>query len=52
MGFELATWRVSATLSRHNSARDDEHDALWADMIARLQAIINEPKYEPITPFD
>lgn len=48
MGYDSRELKVSATVSRHNSPRDDEHDALWDELQARIEAIINEPKYEPI----
>jgi hypothetical protein len=48
MGREAVGMRYSATVSRHNSERDAEDDALWADFRGRVRAIADEPKYEPI----
>lgn len=39
---------ISATVSRHNSEKDVEHDALWADLSDRVRSIVEEPKYESI----
>jgi hypothetical protein len=49
MGYDSRELRITASVSRHNSDKDDEHDALWADLCARVEAIVNEPQYEPIT---
>lgn len=48
MGRESVELKVVASVSRHNSPKDDEHDALWAELHDRIQAIVEEPKYEPI----
>lgn len=48
MGYELVDFKVIASLSRHNSDKDKEHDRLWEDATKRIEEIINDPKYKPI----
>lgn len=48
MGYEHMQLRVIASVSRHNSLRDAEHDALWDDLCARVQAIVKDPIYRAI----
>lgn len=48
MGYDRCELTVSATVSRHNSPRDDEHDALWDELRARVEAVVSDPKYTPI----
>lgn len=48
MGYDSRELRVSAAVSRHNSPRDDEHDALWDELRAKIEAIVSDPKYVPI----
>ena len=48
MGREGAHAEIFASLSRHNDENDAQHDALWADLTARVRAIVNEPQYETI----
>lgn len=40
--------KVVGTVSRHNSTRDDEHDALVEELRHRLTEIVEEPKYREI----
>lgn len=44
MGYDQATHEVHiyARLSRHNDERDDEHDALWAELCQRVDAAVDE----------
>lgn len=48
MGADITRLVYQARVSRHNSPRDAEDDALWADFCARVQAIADEPQYERI----
>jgi hypothetical protein len=50
MGHDFEKITVGVTLSRYGATRDDEDDALWADLQARIEAIAAEPRYEPIRP--
>lgn len=53
MGRESVTViKVVATVSRHNSDEDKEHDALVEDLHDRLAAIVKEPKYKAIGAWD
>lgn len=56
MGYETV-WvlpRVTAHVSRHNSDKDREHDALAEELGTALREavsdIINHPRYQPINP--
>ena len=51
MGYDYKEYTVCAHVSRHNSPKDEEHDALWAEMIERIKKIVNDPKYQPIDPW-
>ncbi len=48
MGYERLKFSVECLLSRHNSEKDKEHDALWAELRLKVEDIVNEPKYEEI----
>lgn len=48
MGYDSATLRVSASLSRHNSPKDKEHDKLWDEFVSRVTAIAKEEKFQAI----
>ena len=48
MGYESVQIRVYAAVSRHNSPRDVEHDQLWAEVAARIRAVVEDEKYRPI----
>jgi hypothetical protein len=48
MGFERVTFVITATLSRHNSDKDERHDKLWDEVTKRIEEIINDPKYTEI----
>jgi hypothetical protein len=50
MGWSYEAFSISAHLSSHNSEQDDIHEALWADLCRRIEELINEEKYKPITP--
>lgn len=50
MGYERNTLQLSATLSKHNSPRDDEHEQLWEELRAQVQQVIDDPRYAAITP--
>lgn len=48
MGFQRDDIKVTVRLSRHNSDRDDEHDALREELKARIQEILAEERYAEI----
>lgn len=48
MGYETMRREIFASVSRHNSERDREHDELWEDACRRIQEVIQDPKYIPI----
>jgi hypothetical protein len=50
MGYERVQGRFSALLSRHNSARDREDDALWNEFVQRVRELAGEDKYKAIMP--
>lgn len=45
MGYEQKDVRVMAVVSRHNSPRDAEDAALWAEMVSRLREVCDDPRY-------
>jgi hypothetical protein len=46
VGYDSVGWSIAGSVSRHNSPRDKEDDELWEDLVERLKAIRDEPKYE------
>jgi hypothetical protein len=48
MGYQQAKAEIFASLSRHNSPRDDEDNRLWADLVRRVRAVVEEPQYAAI----
>lgn len=48
MGYERVEFKIAAAVSRHNSDRDIAHDLLWAEVIEKIEKIINDPKYADI----
>jgi hypothetical protein len=50
MGRDCVEFRVTATVSRHNSDRDREDDALWEELRERVRMICMEHRYESISP--
>lgn len=50
MGYTLEELTVNVRLSRHNSLKDEEHNALWDDLRRRVIEITDEPKYADIEP--
>ena len=44
--------RVIATVSRHNSDEDGQHDALVEELQTRLRQIVNEDRYLAIHAMD
>lgn len=49
MGYEFVSAIVAASVSRHNSPRDTGEDKLWAELVARLRRIVEEPRYREIS---
>lgn len=41
---------VTVLLSAHNSERDEQHEALWAELQARIKAACEDPAYDDILP--
>lgn len=48
MGYENISITVWCSLSRHNSPKDEEHNALWEDFKKRVEDLMNDPKYSDI----
>jgi hypothetical protein len=48
MGYEHKDFMFFAEVSRHNSPRDDTHDALWEELVQRVTEIVQSDKYKPI----
>ena len=48
MGYEQARIEIVASVSRHNSDRDVEHNRLWTDLATRVRAIVDEPQFQAI----
>lgn len=48
MGYVLAEGKFSATLSRHNSVKDEIHDALWQRFLDELDEIVGSGRYKSI----
>jgi hypothetical protein len=49
MGYEQATIQISTRLSKHNSPRDYEHEALFDDLLQQIRLVVEQPKYEAIS---
>lgn len=52
MGRDIRNYSFSWSVSRHNSDEDVLHDELEEEMLARIRAIINDPRYKCIGPMD
>lgn len=50
VGYHINTLTVIASVSRHNSERDRLHDELWDELVERIEALCNDPKYADIYP--
>lgn len=50
MGYDTRSITVMASVSRHNSPKDDEHDALWEELQKRVGEIVEDPRYQDIAP--
>jgi hypothetical protein len=50
MGWNLENWCVSVRTSSHNSKQDEIDQQLWEELKARLEELISEPQFEPISP--
>lgn len=48
MGRDSVGWAVAGSVSRHNSPEDREDDELWDELVERLKAIRDEPKYNQL----
>ena len=48
MGYDSQSITVWCSLSRHNSDRDEEHDALWEEFKDQVEKLINDSKYSEI----
>lgn len=51
MGYNEGRWTVTYRTSAHNSERDVRDEALAEEMIAELEAVINQEKYRVIDPW-
>lgn len=50
MGRTHEEFKVTASLSSHNSEQDDIDDALWRDLCEKIKALAKDPKYAGIMP--
>jgi hypothetical protein len=48
MGYDAVDVKIYACLSRHNSPKDAEHDALWEEVKKIIQCMVDDPRYRPI----
>lgn len=48
MGREGKAVTVIATVSRHNSEQDEEHDLLWDQLVSAIKGVVAHPAYEAI----
>jgi hypothetical protein len=48
MGVERKSLTVYATVSRHNSERDERDDELWDLLRTEIAAVANRPTFRPI----
>jgi hypothetical protein len=48
MGYTRFEGHFSASLSRHNSSKDERHDALWLDFVTKVEALVKNKKYDEI----
>jgi hypothetical protein len=50
MGRQWEDFKISASLSRHNSEQDIIDNSLWEELQERIKLIVMEHRYEPINP--
>lgn len=50
MGYSTVGLQVSGSVSRHNSERDKQDDALWEELHDRIVALCSDPRYEQVSP--
>jgi hypothetical protein len=50
MGWEGRALTITAALSNHNSEQDVIDEQLWEDLKRRIEALLSEEKYKPISP--
>ena len=48
MGRQMESFKVTASLSSHNSEQDDIDEALWEDLCEKIKALAADPKYAGI----
>lgn len=46
MGWDSVRWSVSGRVSRHNLENDDIDNALWDEVVKRLEEVRDDPKFE------
>jgi hypothetical protein len=50
MGFYGPRLELHASLSRHNSRRDEIDNLLYEEMVERIRAVVDDPRYAGINP--
>lgn len=50
MGWQVERWQVSVRLDAHGGDKEREHDRLWEEMQAALQAVMDDPRFEALNP--
>lgn len=50
MGRNQESITITARLSAHNDERDEVDEALWSELQTRIAAILQDQRYEDITP--
>lgn len=50
VSYQVESVEVSVLLSRHNSERDEEHNALWAELREKITSLASDPRYAAIQP--
>lgn len=48
MGYDQVQGSIVGRVSRHNSERDDDDNALWNEMTDRLRTVLADPKYNEV----
>lgn len=48
MGYDSRRISFVAMVSRHNSQRDHDHDALWEAFCAEVREIADQPRFRDI----
>lgn len=50
MGWTAETWHLTAHVDSHGGERQRASEELWEEMQQKLNAIRDDPRYEPLSP--